>query len=142
MAEIEEKAQLPQTTEKTAIDAPEVDEALNFLRQEGETYTFTAEDEKKLVRKIDWMIMPLMWSCYFLQYLDKTLINYANVMGLQGDTGTTATQFSYLALVFYITYLVFELPQGWGMQRFPTAKYLGCNVILWGFVHCSRLSVA
>jgi hypothetical protein len=33
----------------------------------------TAEGEKALVRKIDWMIMPLMWSCYCLQYLDKTL---------------------------------------------------------------------
>jgi hypothetical protein len=33
----------------------------------------TEEEEKKLIRKIDWMIMPLMWSCYCLQYLDKTL---------------------------------------------------------------------
>jgi len=33
----------------------------------------SALDEKKLVRKIDWMIMPLMWACYNLQYLDKVL---------------------------------------------------------------------
>jgi sugar phosphate permease len=53
-------------------------------------------------------------------------------MGLQADTGTSATQFSYLALVFYVSYLVCEVPHGYLMQRFPTAKYLGVQTILWG----------
>lgn len=65
---------------------------------------------------------------------DKTLINYANVMGLQKDTGITGDQFSQLALIFYVSYLGFEFPHGWGMQRFPTAKYLGLMVSLWGAV--------
>jgi sugar phosphate permease len=73
-----------------------------------------------------------MFSCYILQYLDKTLINYANVMGLQADTNTTPKQFTYLALAFYVSYCVCEIPQGWLMQRFPTAKYLGVQVVLWG----------
>ncbi|KAH6652063.1 allantoin permease [Truncatella angustata] len=75
-----------------------------------------------------------MWACYNLQYLDKTLINYANVMGLQDDTNITGDQFSQLALVFYVTYLAFEFPTGYLMQRLPTAKYLGANVILWGLM--------
>jgi len=49
------------------------DEALRFLKNQHAVGEMTAEDEKKLVKKIDWMIMPLMWSCYCLQYLDKTL---------------------------------------------------------------------
>jgi hypothetical protein len=52
------------------------DAALAFLRRE-EIVEFTPEQERKLVRKIDWMIVPLMWSCYFLQYLDKTLSKYS-----------------------------------------------------------------
>ncbi len=48
-------------------------------------------------------------------------------MGLYGDTGINTNQFSQLALVFYVTYLAFELPTGYLMQRFPTAKYLGLN---------------
>lgn len=55
-------------------------------------------------------------------------------MGLQEDTGITGDQFSLLALVFYVTYLAFEFPTGYLMQRFPTAKYLGANVILWGLM--------
>jgi hypothetical protein len=49
------------------------DEALHFLKNQHNVGQLTAEDETKLVRKIDWMIMPLMWCCYCLQYLDKTL---------------------------------------------------------------------
>jgi hypothetical protein len=50
----------------------EADAALGFLASEG-TAAFTEIDEKKLVRKIDWMIVPLMWAIYFLQYQDKIL---------------------------------------------------------------------
>ena len=60
------------------VNVAEVDAALVYLKNEG-TAVMTEMDEKKLVRKIDWMIVPLMWCCYTLQYLDKTLINYAAV---------------------------------------------------------------
>ncbi|KAF2090099.1 allantoin permease [Saccharata proteae CBS 121410] len=109
------------------------DEALDFLRREA-VGELTEIDENKLVRKIDWMIVPLMWCCYCLQYLDKTLINYAAVMGLYDDASITKSQFSYLALIFYVTYLFFEFPHGYGMQRLPTAKYLGVMVTLWGVI--------
>jgi len=49
------------------------DEALRFLKTHHAVGALSAIGEKQLVRKIDWMIMPLMWSCYCLQYLDKTL---------------------------------------------------------------------
>ena len=61
-------------------------------------------------------------------------MNYANVMDLKEDTGISTDQFSQLALVFYVTYLAFEFPTGYLMQRLPTAKYLGVNVILWGLM--------
>jgi len=48
-------------------------------------------------------------------------------MGLLSDTNMRTDKFSYLALAFYVTYLFFEFPTGYLMQRFPTAKYLGLN---------------
>lgn len=55
-------------------------------------------------------------------------------MGLYDDANITANQFSNLALIFYVTYLAFEFPHGWGMQHFPTAKYLGTMVFCWGAI--------
>lgn len=115
-------------------DIKDADAALDFLRHEGVAKQMTPEDEARLVRKIDWMIMPLMWCCYCAQYLDKTLINYAAVMGLYDDANITKDQFSNLAWIFYVSYLIFEFPHGWGMQHYPTAKYLGVMVTCWGII--------
>ncbi|KAJ5590466.1 hypothetical protein N7450_004438 [Penicillium hetheringtonii] len=112
------------------IQEGKADAALEFLRDE-ETFDAIEVDEKTLVRKIDWMIMPLMWAAYNLQYLDKVLINYASVMGLLSDTNMRTDEFSNLTLAFYVTYLFFELPTGFLMQRLPTAKYLGHS---WGLM--------
>lgn len=55
------------------IAAKDVDEALQFLHANAATAQLTDIDEKKLMRKVDWMIMPLMFAVYYLQYTDKTL---------------------------------------------------------------------
>jgi hypothetical protein len=64
----------------------DADKALEFLRvnEEGEEGTVASIDEKTLVKKIDWMIVPIMFACYFLQYLDKSLrkLNRALVKNL------------------------------------------------------------
>ncbi|TQV99420.1 allantoin permease [Cordyceps javanica] len=119
---------------KSNVKASDMDAALKFINHADDLPPMTPEDEKRLVRKIDWSIMPLMFGCYFLQYTDKTLINYANIMGLQQDTHIDGNQFSQLALIFYVTYLAFEFPAGYLMQILPTAKFLGANVICWGIM--------
>lgn len=60
------------------IQEGKADAALEFLRAE-DTLDVTEVDEKTLVRKIDWMIMPLMWAAYNLQYLDKVLSRSSNI---------------------------------------------------------------
>lgn len=55
-------------------------------------------------------------------------------MGLYDDANITTAQFSNLALFFYVSYLVLEFPHGYGMQQFPTGKYLGTAVVLWGLI--------
>lgn len=49
-----------------------VDGALAFLRNEADTNVVDL-DEKKLVSKIDWLVMPLLFGVYVLQYIDKSL---------------------------------------------------------------------
>jgi hypothetical protein len=59
------------------------DAAGDFLRQ-NEAGTVSEYTENKALRwKIDLRVMPLLMSIYFLQYLDKTLLNYAAVMGIK-----------------------------------------------------------
>ncbi|KAJ5112895.1 hypothetical protein N7456_001429 [Penicillium angulare] len=93
-------------------------------------------DDKSLIRKIDWQILPIMFLTYFLQMIDKISINYANVMGIQEDLGLVGNDFSWLATAFFIAYALAELPQGALLQRFPVSKVLGVNVLCWGIILC------
>lgn len=92
-------------------------------------------------RKIDWKIVPPLFLCYFLQFLDKVLINYANIMGISKDLHFRGDDFSWMATAFFIGYAVAEFPQGALIQRFPVSKVLGINVILWGVVVCCTAGV-
>ena len=81
------------------VQVKDGDEALNFLRGEAVPGEADAVDEKRLVKKIDWMIMPLMFCCYLLQFLDKSLLNYAAVMGIREDLDLDTNQYANLALL-------------------------------------------
>lgn len=48
------------------------------------------EDErafaKRVLRKIDWRLIPLMFLTYNLNFMDKTILSSASVFGLREDT--------------------------------------------------------
>ncbi|KAM3467125.1 hypothetical protein MY5147_008896 [Beauveria neobassiana] len=91
---------------------------------------------QRIYRKIDWVVLPLTFMCYFLEFLDKILIGYANVMGLEADLFLRPGQFQWLATTLYIGMAAGQLPQGALLQRFPVSRVLGANVCLWGVAVC------
>jgi len=93
------------------VDLFNADEALAFLTDhpraihiamEGNTILEDPAQLKRLVRKIDFTIAPLLASVYFLQYLDKTTLSYAAVMGIRTDTHLKGQDYSDLSMLFYI----------------------------------------
>lgn len=56
------------------------DEALRYLENHNgiSAAEVDAVDLKALRTKIDWHIVPLMFACYFLQFIDKVIINVSN----------------------------------------------------------------
>ncbi len=87
---------------------------------------------KKLRWKIYFQIMPLFILVYFFQFLDKTLLNYAAVMGI--TKYLKGNEYSNLSTIFYVSYLAMEPFAGICIQKLPVAKFLGVNVIIWGIV--------
>jgi len=56
----------------------EVDAAWQFLDSHRDNDTAVPADERYLAalrRKIDWHIVPLMFMCYTMQFLDKVILN-------------------------------------------------------------------
>jgi len=69
---------------------------------------------------------------YGLNYLDKTTISYASIMGLQADIGLVGDDYSWLASMFYFGYVAWEYPTSRLLQRLPLGKYSAINIMLWG----------
>ncbi|KAI1358841.1 putative allantoate permease [Xylaria arbuscula] len=91
-------------------------------------------DDKALWRKIDARIVPLLFASYFVQFLDKGILNYANIMSLQEDLGMHGQEYSWVTTAFYIAYTAAEFPHGWLLQKYPPATILGINVLIWGIL--------
>lgn len=89
----------PDGTVKAAHGA---DAALHLLKETGGLrHPVDPEASKRLLRKIDLHIMPLICIVYFLQYIDKTAISYASVTGIIQDTGLHGNQFNWVASIFF-----------------------------------------
>ncbi|KAK6534161.1 hypothetical protein TWF281_005496 [Arthrobotrys megalospora] len=114
-------------------NARTADAALDFIRRQRALRDDAAPiDKKQLMRKIDYRIVPIMFACYTMQFVDKVNINYAAVMGLNQDLRLQGNEFSWCATAFFIAFLLAEIPTGIFLQKIPTAKYLGFSVIMWG----------
>ncbi|KAK2872006.1 hypothetical protein FQN49_002626, partial [Arthroderma sp. PD_2] len=80
--------------------AEDADEAMKAFAEAG-PIVLTAEDNKRLLKIIDWNLMPLMCVVYGLNYLDKTTLSYASVMGLREDIKLVDDNYQWLGSMFY-----------------------------------------
>lgn len=109
------------------------DVAMALFRSPTEIHEpIDADDEKRLVRKIDLMILPYLAVCYAFFYIDKTTLSYAAIFGIEEDLHLEGTQYSWLSSIFYFGFLAWALPTNLMLQRFPVGRYLGCNICMWG----------
>jgi hypothetical protein len=77
----------------------------------SDTYSGTANRQtpaqnKSIVRRIDFFILPLFLITQTIQYLDKTALNYAKVFGMEKAMHLKGQEFSLAASIFYIGYMV------------------------------------
>ncbi|KAL7007167.1 hypothetical protein EMMF5_003393 [Cystobasidiomycetes sp. EMM_F5] len=94
--------------------------------------TYTQQEHDRVLRKIDWALMPLSaWACG-LQYVDKTALGAAATYGLTNDLKFVGTQYSWAVSIFYFGYLVGSPVATRLMQRFHAGKVIGVAFFLWG----------
>ncbi len=73
---------------------------------------------------------------YGLNYLDKTTLSYASIMGLQKSLHLVSDNYQWLGSMFYIGYLAWEYPTNRLLQRLPLGKWSGFNIVMWGLTLC------
>ncbi|KAK0219377.1 major facilitator superfamily domain-containing protein [Armillaria nabsnona] len=113
------------------------DVALAILGDKTVRREMTPKENKRILRKIDWWLMPVILLVYFLQQLDKSSLSYTSVFGIVAETGLVGSQYSWLSSIVYIAQLVWQPASSYFLVKLPIAKYLFVNVLLWGAVACT-----
>lgn len=112
------------------------DKAAEFLSQAGHHIVVTPADDKRILRKIDLNLLPVILFVYCLQSLDKTTLSYASVFGLSDDAHLQKNQLSWLGSIVYIAQLVFQPLVAYSLVRFPIGKFITTMVLCWGATLC------
>lgn len=111
-----------------------VDEAYDFLAQHVDITGGEGVDLTRVRRRIDWHIVPIMFALYFFQFLDKSLLNYAIIMGMPKDLKLKGNELNNVASSLWWAYLAMSPLVALIQNKVRIGKWLGINMILWGIV--------
>ncbi|KAI1453079.1 MFS general substrate transporter [Annulohypoxylon moriforme] len=107
------------------------DKAAQFIAEHDEV-SFDYEEERKVVRRIDIRILPLILGAYFFQQLDKSSLSYVSIFGIMDDAHLKSIEYSWLGSILYIAQLIFQPLAAFLLVKLPTGKVIGTAVVGWG----------
>ncbi|KAJ7696510.1 MFS general substrate transporter [Mycena rosella] len=92
-----------------------------------------AEAERRLVRKLDWILLPLFTLIYCTNFVDRTAIGNAKIAGIEKDLGMVGSQYNVALTVFYVFYIVSDVPSNLALKHFGS-MWLAAMVTCFGIV--------
>ena len=94
----------------------------------------TLSVEKSAIRKISIRLVPFVALMFFINYLDRTAIGFAAPSGMNADLGLSAAQFGFASGIFFLGYIVLEVPSNLALNKFGARRWLARIMISWGIV--------
>jgi sugar phosphate permease len=92
------------------------------------------EEERRMLRKLDFHIIPLVMSLYLFSFLDRVNIGNARLYGLEEDLGLSSSQFQVVVSILFVTYLLFEVPSNLVLKLFTPRRWIAAIAFGWGIV--------
>ena len=93
-----------------------------------------------LYRKITWRLLPFLTLCYMLAYLDRINIGFAKLQ-MQNQLAFSDAAYGVAAGIFFIGYVLFEIPSNLLLPKIGARKTLSRIMVLWGITSASMLFV-
>ncbi|KAJ5272921.1 hypothetical protein N7478_008046 [Penicillium angulare] len=101
---------------------------------QGDGESWSLEEEKKLIRRVDWRLIPTLFICATLSGLDKTAISAAAIYNIKGDLNLTGDQYSWVGSAPFFGGLAFMGPSAYMLQKVPAIPFFAFNVLCWGIL--------
>ena len=99
-----------------------------------------ADFEAATYRKVIWRLMPFLFLCYILAYVDRVNVGFAKLQ-MQQDLGMSDSVYGLGAGIFFIGYFFFEVPSNVIMQKVGARRWIGPIMIVWGVVSACTMLV-
>lgn len=98
----------------------------------------TPHPERTTLRAIAWRIIPFVCLLYVLNILDRANVGFAR-LAMQDDLGLSQAVFDLGYGMFYIGYLLFEVPSNLLMKRFGARVWIARIMITWGLISAATM---
>ncbi|CCC70068.1 hypothetical protein NCAS_0D04870 [Naumovozyma castellii] len=121
------------------ITSKDADATFTFMEEnDASVPEITPEQEKRLRRKVAWIIVSLTATIDFLLYSDKATLSYASIFELWDDTHLTQNRYNNANTLFYVGYIIGLVNLIW-VQKFSIRKVMAFMCTTWTiiiFLHC------
>jgi sugar phosphate permease len=97
----------------------------------------SATEQTATLRKITWRLIPLLFICYIIAYVDRINIGFAQEplqKALAVDKAVWNTVFGWGSGIFFIGYFLFEVPSNLILHRVGARIWIARIMIVWGLV--------
>ncbi|KAF8928501.1 hypothetical protein BGZ58_009615 [Dissophora ornata] len=100
----------------------------------GGLFGYSPEEEKKLVRKIDWRIIPILGMFYGVSTLNRANLLNARLFAFESALHVTPEQFTWVTALFYIGYGLAEIPCNLALLYLTPKVWLPASMFIWGCI--------
>ncbi len=90
--------------------------------------------------KVAWRLIPLLFTCYVVAYIDRVNVGFARLQ-MSRDLGFSETAYGTAAGIFFIGYLLFEVPSNIALSRVGARLWIGRIMVTWGVVASLQMFV-
>jgi ACS family tartrate transporter-like MFS transporter len=84
-------------------------------------------------RRIALRLLPLVFLMYIVNYIDRVNVSYANLR-MSAELGFSDRAFGLGVGIFYVTYVLFEIPGAIIVERWSARKWIARIMISWGAI--------
>ncbi|KAA8643481.1 putative MFS transporter Seo1 [Aspergillus tanneri] len=90
------------------------------------------KEERRLILKLDTLIVPYAFLAYWTKYIDQSNINNAYVSGLKEDLGLHGNELVHLQTIYTVGAVVGQIPFAYLFTKFPMSWLIPFMDICWG----------
>ena len=96
--------------------------------------------ETRTYHKVDVRLLPFLFLCYILAYLDRVNVGFAKLQMLK-DLSMSDAAFATGAGIFFIGYFFFEVPSNVLLKKFGARMWIARIMISWGVISACMIFV-